>query len=368
MNSFGRWLRLTTFGESHGVAMGGVLDGMPAGFTIDREAVQHFVDLRRPGYARTTTQRREPDEVVWLSGLSDEGRTLGSPIAFVIENKDARSQDYATSETGKPLRANHADLTYWLKYGLEPQPGGGRSSGRETVARVVAGAIAQQWLRSVWGVTVQAFIQQVGPLVLADDYTAYPLAQTYERLCYCPDTALDEQMATYLAKLRADRDSVGGVVGCVVHGMPAAVGEPVFDRIPALLSYALLSIPGSRAFALGDGFDLASRRGSESLDTLLAMSDTGEITFESNHNGGALGGITTGQDLTMQVAFKPTPTIARPQRTITTEGETVTHTFTGRHDPCIALRAVPVVQSMVALTLADLLIGTAPSGARGDHR
>ncbi len=358
MNSFGRKLRLTTFGESHGVALGGVLDGMPAGFLIDREAVQRFVDLRRPGYSRSTTKRREPDEVVWLSGLTDEGRTLGSPIAFVIQNKDARSQDYATATSlgGKTFRANHADLTYWLKYGLEPQPGGGRTSGRETVARVVAGAVAQQWLEQVWGVTVQAFIQQVGALSLAGDYTTYPLEHTYDRLCYCPDATLDEEIATYLAKIRADRDSVGGVVGCVVRGMPAGVGEPIFDRIPALLSYAVMSIPGSRAFAFGEGFDLAGQRGSAVLDELLAMSDEGTVTFGSNHNGGALGGITTGQDLNLSVAFKPTPTIARPQQTLTTEGECVTHTFTGRHDPCIALRAVPVVQSMVALTLADLLV------------
>ena len=358
MNSFGRKLRLTTFGESHGVALGGVLDGMPAGFPIDREAVQRFVDLRRPGYSRSTTKRREPDEVVWLSGLTDEGRTLGSPIAFVIQNKDARSQDYATATSlgGKPFRANHADLTYWLKYGLEPQPGGGRSSGRETVARVVAGAVAQQWLEQVWGVTVQAFIQQVGALSLAGDYTTYPLEHTYDRLCYCPDAMLDEEIAAYLTKVRTDRDSVGGVVGCVVRGMPAGVGEPIFDRIPALLSYAVMSIPGSRAFAFGDGFDLAGLRGSAVLDELLAMSDEGTVTFGSNHNGGALGGITTGQDLNLSVAFKPTPTIARPQQTLTTEGECVTHTFTGRHDPCIALRAVPVVQSMVALTLADLLV------------
>lgn len=358
MNSFGRNLRLTTFGESHGAALGGILDGMPAGFLIDREAVQRFVNLRRPGYSRSTTKRREPDEVVWLSGLTDEGRTLGSPIAFVIQNRDARSQDYATatSELGKPFRANHADLTYWLKYGLEPQPGGGRSSGRETVARVVAGAIAQQWLEQLRGVTVQAFIQQVGTLSLAGDYTTYPLEHTYDRLCYCPDATLDEGIAAYLTKVQADRDSVGGVVGCVVRGLPAGIGDPVFDRIPALLSYAVMSIPGSRAFAFGDGFDLAGQRGSEVLDALLAMSDTGEVTFGSNHNGGALGGITTGQDLVMEVAFKPTPTIARPQQTLTTEGESVTHTFTGRHDPCIALRAVPVVQSMVALTLADLLI------------
>ncbi len=358
MNSFGRKLRLTTFGESHGVALGGVLDGMPAGFLIDREAVQRFVDLRRPGYSRSTTKRREPDEVVWLSGLTDEWRTLGSPIAFVIQNKDARSQDYATATGlgGKPFRANHADLTYWLKYGLEPQPGGGRSSGRETVARVVAGAIAQQWLEQVWGITVQAFIQQVGALSLAGDYTTYPLEHTYDHLCYCPDATLDEEIAAYLTKVRTDRDSVGGVVGCVVRGMPAGVGEPIFDRIPALLSYAVMSIPGSRAFAFGDGFDLAGQRGSAVLDELLAMSDEGTVTFESNHNGGALGGITTGQDLSLSVAFKPTPTIARPQQTLTTEGELVTHTFTGRHDPCIALRAVPVVQSMVALTLADLLV------------
>ena len=358
MNSFGRKLRLTTFGESHGVALGGVLDGMPAGFLIDREAVQRFVDLRRPGYSRSTTKRREPDEVVWLSGLTDEGRALGSPIAFVIQNKDARSQDYATATSlgGKPFRANHADLTYWLKYGLEPQPGGGRSSGRETVARVVAGAVAQQWLEQVWGVTVQAFIQQVGALSLAGDYTTYPLEHTYDHLCYCPDATLDEEIAAYLTKVRTDRDSVGGVVGCVVRGMPAGVGEPIFDRIPALLSYAVMSIPGSRAFAFGDGFDLAGQRGSAVLDELLAMSDEGTVTFGSNHNGGALGGITTGQDLSLSVAFKPTPTIARPQQTLTTEGERVTHTFTGRHDPCIALRAVPVVQSMVALTLADLLV------------
>ncbi len=358
MNSFGRNLRLTTFGESHGVALGGVLDGMPAGFLIDKEAVQRFVDLRRPGYSRTTTKRREPDEVVWLSGLTDEGRTLGSPIAFVIQNKDARSQDYATATSlgGKPFRANHADLTYWLRYGLEPQPGGGRSSGRETVARVVAGAVAQQWLEQEWSVTVQAFIQQVGALSLAGDYTTYPLEHTYDRLCYCPDATLDEEIAAYLAKIQADRDSVGGVVRCVVHGMPAGVGEPIFDRIPALLSYAVMSIPGSRAFAFGDGFDLAGPRGSAVLDELLAMSDEGEVTFGSNHNGGALGGITTGQDLSLSVAFKPTPTIARPQQTLTTEGKRVTHTFTGRHDPCIALRAVPVVQSMVALTLADLLV------------
>lgn len=358
MNSFGRRLRLTTFGESHGVAMGGILDGMPAGFQLDREAVQAFVDLRRPGYVSTTTKRKEPDHVVWLSGLTDEGRTLGSPIAFVIQNCDARPKDYASSAEGgaKPFRANHADLTYWLKYGLEPQPGGGRASGRETVSRVVAGAIAQQWLQAQWGVSVRAFIEQIGSYRLSDHYDAYPLESTYDHLCYCPDAALDQQMANYIADLQTQQDSAGGVVGCVVRGVPATLGEPVFDRLPALLSYAVMSIPGSRAFSFGEGFALAGRRGSETLDAPIEMSDEGQVAFASNHNGGALGGITTGQELVLSVAFKPTPTIARPQRTLTTSGEAVTHTFTGRHDPCIAIRAVPVVQSMVALTLADLLL------------
>ena len=361
MNSFGRRLRLTTFGESHGQAMGGILDGMPAGFPINKGSVQAFVDLRRPGYSRATTKRQEPDEIIWLSGLTDEGLTLGSPIAFVVYNRDARSQDYTTqaSVAGTPFRVNHADLTYFIKYGLAPQPGGGRSSGRETVSRVVAGAIAQQWLQREKGVSLQAFVQQVGPYSLnGDDYRSYPLETTYDNLCYCPNATLDKQIAEYLTQMQSEHDSVGGVVGCIVQGMPAGIGEPVFDRIPALLSYALMSIPGSRAFAFGDGFHLARQRGSEVLDCPTAMSARGAVTFQSNHNGGTLGGITTGQELVLEVAFKPTPTIARPQHTITTEGNVVEHTFTGRHDPCIAIRAVPVVQSMVALTLADLLLTT----------
>lgn len=358
MNSFGTMLRLTTFGESHGSAIGGVLDGMPAQCRIDLQAVQHFTDLRRPGRTKGTTQRQEPDRIVWLSGMTPEGTTLGSPIAFLVQNEDARSRDYDhRSSEGSPFRANHADLTYFLKYGLEPQPGGGRASGRETVARVIAGGIVQQWLTRQYGVEIQAFVQQVGAIRLSEEYQQYDLSSTYDRACYCPDPIADQQIYDYIQQIRAEQDSVGGSVRCVVRGLPAGLGEPLFDRLPALLSYAVMSIPGSRAFAMGDGFSLAAKRGSQVLDPINSLDLTqGVATFGTNHNGGSLGGISTGADLLIEAAFKPTPTIARPQQTVTTRGHSVEHTFTGRHDPCIALRAVPVVQAMVALTLGDLML------------
>ena len=360
MNSFGRHLRLTTFGESHGLALGGVLDGFPAGWRVDEEAVQLALSRRRPGASLLATARKEPDQVRFLSGIY-EGKTLGTPIAFMIANEDQRSGDYAAlADTYRP---GHADLTYTLKYGHRDPRGGGRASARETVARVVAGALASQWLEAR-GISILAYLSTVGAIQLEQpEWTVtHPSSQHLQSLqlrydqvlpCPCPETA--ERMAQAIQQARSAGDSLGAIVSCEVYGLPAGLGEPIYDKLSSRLAAAMLSINAARGFELGEGFELASRRGSESNDALL-LSEEGSPQQATNHTGGLLGGITTGAPLTFRTAFKPTSSIALPQQTVGRDGLPTNLTITGRHDPCVGVRAVPIVEAMTALTLMDFYL------------
>lgn len=312
MNSTGQLIRLTTFGESHGPAMGGILDGMPPRVHIDLARVQWEVDRRRPGVRPLTSQRREPDRVEVLSGISADGLTFGTPIGFLVRNEDARPSDY-----GQVLRPNHADYTYLRKYGIHDFSGGGRASARETVSRVIAGAICRQWLER-FGIRVEARFVETGSVAAA----------------------------------AAEGDSIGGIVEGVVCGLPAGVGEPVYDKLHARLAAAMMSVNAAKAFEYGDGFRAASMRGSESLD--IPSMQQGE-PFLSNHSGGIQGGISNGMPVNFRVYFKPTPTIMRDVDTVDASGHAVTLHPRGRHDPCVAVRAVPVVEAMALLVVADLL-------------
>ncbi len=357
VNSIGRLIRLTTFGESHGEAVGGVLDGFPSGLRIDEELLQRRLAQRRGGQ-RGTTPRAEADELRFLSGLY-EGRTTGTPLAFVIANADVRSRDYeALSELYRP---GHADYTYESKYGLRDPRGGGRASARETVVRVVAGALCEQWLASR-GVGIYAYLSAVGGVQLPEAEPPRSLSEA-ERLQLaeqlsgsfpCPDPRYAEAMLSEVEAARAARDSVGGVVSCRVTGLPVGLGEPLYDKCSARLASAMMSINAAKGFELGGGFALAAARGSAVRDEFVPSPEG--ITTRTNHSGGLLGGITTGEDLMLRVAFKPTSSISQPQQTVTRSGQPTSFTLEGRHDPCVALRAVPVVAAMAALTLADLYL------------
>ncbi len=318
MNSIGELIRLTTFGESHGPAMGGVLDGMPPLVHIDLDAVRREVARRRPGHGPLVSQRQESDEVEILSGIAPDGRTLGTPIGFIVRNRDARSGDYADYD-GR-FRPNHADYTYWKKYGIHDFRGGGRASARETVSRVVAGAICRQWLDTL-GVTVHAEL--------------------------LPGPDIEAAVAA--------GDSVGGAVRCTVTGLPVGVGEPVYDKLSARLAEAMMSINAVKAFEIGDGVAASSAFGSESMDSFVKTDDNADLTCASNHSGGVQGGISNGMPVTMTIHFKPTPTLMRPIETFDTAGNRVTVPPKGRHDPCVAVRAVPVVEAMAIITVADMM-------------
>lgn len=344
MNTFGRLLRLTTFGESHGIAIGGILDGFPSGLTIDLALVQEALERRRPGRSALTSPRREPDELRILSGIY-EGRTTGAPIAFVIENQDTRSRDYSTLST--LYRPGHADYTYAMKYGIRDPRGGGRASARETAVRVVAGALASQWLHTR-GVEILTYISAIGGITLADDRWSYPSDEQYlswirssrQHVLCCPDEALAEQMIALIEEVRADGDSVGGVISGRVLGLPVGLGEPLYGKASSCLASAMMSIHAVRGFEIGDGFGIAQRRGSEVNDAFYC--EEGHIRTCTNHSGGLLGGITTGEDLTYRVAFKPTPSIRKSQQTVKTDGSATTVSVEGRHDPCVVLRAQPL--------------------------
>lgn len=348
---------MTTFGESHGEAVGGVLDGFPSGISIDQALLQRRLSQRRGGQPGTSP-RQEDDEVHFLSGLY-EGRTTGAPLAFLIYNRNVRSQDY--EELATLYRPGHADYSYQQKYGLRDPRGGGRSSARETVVRVVAGALCEQWLASR-GVHIYAYLSAVGGVQLSSDAEsrslsseeASQLAQVLQSPFPCPDPSCAEAMLAAIESARQQRDSLGAVVSCRVVGLPAGLGEPLYDKCSARLAAAMMSINATKGFELGDGFAMAATRGSEVRDPFVPKGNG--IGTESNHAGGILGGITTGEDLYMRVAFKPTSSIGQPQRTLTLTGEVRDFVLQGRHDPCVGLRAVPVVAAMAALTLADLYI------------
>ncbi len=328
MNTFGNKFRLTTFGESHGPAMGGVIDGCPPGMRLDLEGVQRELDRRRPGNKPHTSARRESDRVEWLSGLSPEGVTLGTPIGFMVRNEDMRSRDYDALRD--VFRPNHADHTYMARYGIRDHRGGGRASARETLCRVVGGAVARQWLASR-GISVAASLAFIGP-------------------CPTPDGVLTPEAEALLREVEAAGDSIGGVVRGSIKGMPAGIGNPVADKLHARLGAAMLSINAAMGFEYGAGFGAASMRGSEMADEMQGG------RYLSNNCGGINGGISNGEEIYFRVAFKPTPTIARPLRTMTDEGADTVLSARGRHDPCVAIRAVPVVEAMALLTLADQLL------------
>jgi chorismate synthase len=339
-SSIGECFRVSTFGESHGPAIGAVIDGCPPGLPLSAEDIQPELDRRRPGQSRHTTQRQEADQVEILSGVF-EGVTTGTPIGLLIRNTDQRSQDYGKIKDS--FRPGHADYTYLQKYGLRDYRGGGRSSARETAMRVAAGAIARKYLRQRLGVEIRAWLAQMGPIRAAE----FDVTQIDANPFFCPDAAAAERMAEYLDELRKAGDSIGARVDVRVQGMPVGLGEPVFDRLEADAAKALMSINAVKAVAVGDGFAVVEQRGSEHGDPLTPKG------FASNHAGGVLGGISTGQDLFFSIAVKPTSSIRIPRPSIDRGGQVIDIVTTGRHDPCVGIRAVPIVEAMLALTLMD---------------
>lgn len=346
MNTFGNIYRLTSFGESHGIAVGGVIDGCPAGVEIDMEFIQNELNRRRPGQSKITTPRKEADEVQFLSGIF-EGKTTGTPIGFAIWNNNQHSSDY---DNLKDLyRPSHADYTYHQKYGIRDHRGGGRSSARETIARVVAGAIAKLILKQL-GIHIIAYTSQVGQIKLEKGYNEYDLSLIESTPVRCPDMEKAEEMIALINEVRSKGDTIGGVVSCVIKGTPVGLGEPVFGKLHAALGSAMLSINAVKGFEYGDGFDVA-HRGSEMNDVFY--NDNGRISTRTNHSGGIQGGISNGQDIYFKVAFKPVATILMEQNTVDIYGHETKLKARGRHDACVLPRAVPIVEAMAAMTILD---------------
>ena len=346
MNSFGTLFRLTSFGESHGEAVGGVIDGCPAGFPLDLVLVQQELDRRRPGQSSVSTPRKESDTVEFLSGLYN-GLTTGTPIAFMVRNTNQHSADY--DELAATYRPSHADYTYQQKYGVCDPRGGGRASARTTISQCVAGAVAKQILAKQ-GISIWGYTSQIGPISLGD--TQPDLTLTEQNIVRCPHTATAEQMIDTIHHARAKGDSIGGVVSCTIQGVPAGWGEPLFDKLSARLAYAMMAINAAKGFEIGDGFNLAFMHGSQANDPFTTNHD-GTITTATNHSGGIQGGLSNGNTITFRTAFKPTPTIAINQQTVNHNGEEITLKARGRHDPCVVPRAVPVVEAMAAMVLLD---------------
>lgn len=344
-NTFGTIFRLTSFGESHGLAMGGVIDGMPAGIRIDMERIQHYVDRRRPGVSSATSRRAEDDRVEVLSGIF-EGKTLGTPIGFIVRNKDMRSADY--EHLRDVYRPSHADYTYQAKYGVRDYRGGGRASARETVCRVVAGAFAVQVLEQL-GIKPLAYASQIGNVRLPSD--AYEAGVALDGNVYCPDSTTAERMLDAIDDARKRGDTLGGVVTCVVTGVPCGLGEPVYDKLSAALGMAMMSIPAAKSFELGGGRMMTGMNGSETLDTMRC--ESGIVQFDHNWSGGIQGGISNGNDVCFEVGFKPIPTLMRDVDAVDVHGHPVTLHPHGRHDVCAVPRAVPVVEAMAAMVILD---------------
>jgi len=346
MNSYGTLFKISTFGESHGPAIGVIIDGCPAGLAIDETFIQSELSRRKPGQSKITTQRKEDDIFKILSGVF-EGQSTGAPIALVIENQDQRSKDY--SHIQNTFRPSHADFTYESKYGVRDYRGGGRSSARETAARVAAGAIAKLLLKKS-GVEINAFVSRVGDLK-APPYTQLDLTKTEENIVRCPDAETAEKMISLIDQVRLDRDTIGGVVTCVIKNTPVGLGEPVFDKLHAELGKAMLSINAVKGFEYGSGFEGVQLRGSQHNDEFF--NDGGRIRTKTNHSGGVQGGISNGEDIYFNVAFKPVATIMQDQPSVDKDGNEATVSGKGRHDPCVVPRAVPIVEAMAALVLAD---------------
>lgn len=348
-NSFGHLFKISTFGESHGPAIGVVIDGCPPGLAIDESFIQAELDRRKPGQSKITTQRKEDDTFEILSGVF-EGKSTGTPIAIVIKNADQRSKDY--SHIAESFRPSHADYTYEAKYGVRDYRGGGRSSARETAARVAAGAIAKLVLVK-HGVSIQAFVSQVGDLK-APHYTTMDLSKTEDNIVRCPDAPTAEKMVTLIDQVRMERDTIGGIVSCVIKNTPVGLGEPVFDKLHAELGKAMLSINAVKGFEYGSGFAGITMRGSQHNDTFYKEGD--KVKTKTNHSGGIQGGISNGEDIYFNVAFKPVATIMQDQPSVDKNGNEITVSGKGRHDPCVVPRAVPIVEAMAALVLVDYLL------------
>lgn len=347
-NTFGTLFRITTFGESHGEGIGVVVDGCPAGVTLDFAEIQAWLDRRKPGTSRITTQRKEADEFVLYSGHMNR-ITTGTPLGFFVPNTNARSADYDHIE--QVFRPSHADYTYHAKYGIRDHRGGGRSSARETIGRVIGGAVAMQYLRTVSGIAVEAWVSQIHTLKYEGTPEGWPENDMYVDATRCPDPGMARQIYERIDETRKAGDSVGGVITCRVTGVPAGIGEPIYNKLSATLGAAMLGINAVKGFEIGSGFEGTTLRGSEHND--LFYPEEGKIRTRTNHSGGVQGGISNGEEIRFRVAFKPTATIMRPQDTVNAAGEPAVADGKGRHDPCVVPRAVPIVEAMAALVLAD---------------
>lgn len=350
-STYGKIVKIATFGESHGVGIGVILEGCPAGIEFDTDFIQSELTRRKPGQSRITTQRREADEFEVLSGVF-EGKTTGTPIALIIRNEDQRSKDY--SHIATQFRPSHADYTYQAKYGIRDYRGGGRSSARETAARVAAGAVAKLILNKV-DIKVQAYVSQVGKMKLEKSYKELDLDIAEENAVRCPDPEMAQQMFDYIDDTRKKGDSIGGVITCVIKGVPVGLGEPVFDKLHAELGKAMLSINAVKGFEYGSGFDGVEMYGSEHNDAIYQDED-GKVYTKTNYSGGIQGGISNGEDIYFRVAFKPVATIMQDQDSVNEEGEKVIVQGKGRHDPCVVPRAVPIVEAMAALVVSDFYL------------
>lgn len=346
-NTFGTLFTLTTFGESHGLAIGGVVDGMPPGIEIDLDFIQAELDRRRPGQSRITTSRNEQDKVELLSGVF-EGKTTGCPIGFIVRNTNQHSSDY--DNLREVFRPSHADFTYYSKYGIRDHQGGGRSSARITISRCVGGALAKLALRRI-GVSIHAYTSQVGGIAIDRDYRKYDLAEAERNIVRCPDARKAALMEELISNVKTQGDTVGGIITCVIKGCPAGLGEPEFGKLHAQLGAAMLGINAAKGFEYGEGFGCVETHGSEQNDVFCC--NGGRISTKTNHSGGIQGGISNGEDIYFRVAFKPVATLLREQNTVDLHGNEATVNARGRHDPCVLPRAVPIVEAMAAMTILD---------------
>ena len=347
-NTFGNIFKLTTFGESHGLGIGGIIDGMPAGITVDLDFLQSELNRRRPGQSALTTDRKEADKVELLSGIF-EGKTTGCPIGFLVRNENQHSNDYDNMRD--VFRPSHADFTYQTKYGIRDHRGGGRTSARETIARVVGGAFAKMVLQQK-GIHITAYTSQVGNIALSGNYHDYDFNEIERNPVRCPDAAKAAEMAQLIAEVKSQGDTIGGIISCVIKGCPIGLGEPVFGKLHAQLGAAMLSINAVKGFEYGEGFAGVTARGSEQND-LFQPDGKGGITTLTNHSGGIQGGLSNGQDIFFRVAFKPVATLLREQPTVNKQGQSTLLKARGRHDPCVLPRAVPIVEAMAAMVILD---------------
>lgn len=350
-NTFGELFRLTTFGESHGFAIGGIIDGCPAGLSIDIDFIQTNLNRRRPGQNALVSPRNEKDKVKFLSGIFN-GKALGTPISFLVENEDYKPEDYTHLE--KAFRPGHADFVYEKKFGIRDYRGGGRSSARETISRVVGGSVAQLILHQ-YGISILAFVSQIKNISIPPDFTAFDKGDIENSPVRCPHLNSSQQMAALIEDARNNGDSVGGIISCIVTGVPVGLGEPVFDKLHADLAKAMLSINAAKGFQIGEGFNSVDFYGSE-MNDLISVNEKGEVVTKTNHSGGITGGISNGMPIQFEVVFKPVSSILKSQPSINSDNQEIVLDGKGRHDPCVLPRAVPIVESMCALVIVDHLL------------